>query len=107
MTTFDERERAAEGKFAHDAEIMFRARARRDSKLGLWAANLMGLAPAAAAAYADSLVSVEISSSSEGSLRARVVQDLASSGIIKGEAEITAKMGELLAIALAEIKASG
>lgn len=107
MTTFDERERAAEGKFVHDEEIMFRAHARRDTKLGQWAASLMGMPAADAAGYAESLVSSGISSADESSVNTRVMQDLAKAGIVKSEAEINAKMGELLAVALAEIKASG
>ena len=43
MTTFDEREQAFEKKYAHDAEMQFKAEARRNKLLGLWAAGLMGL----------------------------------------------------------------
>jgi hypothetical protein len=52
MTTFDDRENAFEAKFAHDSEMQFRAEARRNKLLGLWAAELMGQSGDAAAAYA-------------------------------------------------------
>ena len=52
MTTFDEREKAFENKFEHDMELQFKARARRNKMLGLWAAGLMGKSGADAEAYA-------------------------------------------------------
>ena len=42
MSSFDEREKGYEKKFAHDAELRFKATARRNKLLGLWAAELMG-----------------------------------------------------------------
>ncbi len=56
MTTFDERERAFEKKFEHDQELQFKANARRNKMLGLWAAGLMGKTGADAEAYAKELV---------------------------------------------------
>ena len=56
MTTFDERENAFESKYAHDAEMQFKADARRNKLLGLWAAGLMGKSEAEATAYAAEVV---------------------------------------------------
>ena len=56
MTTFDDREHAFESKFAHDEEMRFRAQARRDKLLGLWAAGLLGKTGADADAYAKDVV---------------------------------------------------
>ena len=56
MTTFDERENAFEAKYAHDADMQFKADARRNKLLGLWAAELMGLSGEAAANYAKEVV---------------------------------------------------
>ena len=53
MTTFDDREQAFEKKFAHDSEMQFRAEARRNKLLGLWAAELMGRTDAEAYAAED------------------------------------------------------
>ena len=59
MTTFDERETAFENKFAHDAELKFKAEARRNKLVGLWAAGLLGKSGAEAAAYASEVVMVD------------------------------------------------
>ena len=105
MTSFDERETAAESKFARDEEMMFRAHARRDRKLGLWAAGLMHKSDESAQAYADALVAAEVTAGGEAAVIAKVLKDLASTGLIRPESEITAKMQGFLAEALAEIRA--
>ena len=105
MTSFDEREKAAEGKFVHDEEMLFRAHARRDRKLGLWAAGLMHKPGDSALAYAEALVAAEISTGREDAVSAKVLKDLATTGLIRSEAEIKAKMQELLAEAMAELRA--
>ena len=105
MTSFDEREKAAESKFVHDEEMLFHAHARRDRKLGLWAAGLMHKPAQSAQAYADALVAAAVTSGGEAAVIAKVLKDLASIGMIRPESEIAAKMQEFLAEALAEIRA--
>ena len=104
MTTFDERERAAESKFVHDEELVFRAHVRRDRRIGLWAAGLMHRSGEEAAAYADSLISTEVASGGEAGIVAKILRDLAAVGILKREAEIKAKMDTLLAEATIEVR---
>ena len=104
MTTFDERERAAEGKFVHDEEMVFRARVRRDRQLGLWAAQLLGKGADAASAYADALVAMEVTKGSEAGIVAKILQDLAAVGIFKSDTEVHAKMDMLLGEAIASLK---
>jgi hypothetical protein len=73
MTTFDDRERAAEAKFAHDEEFQFRANARRNKLLGLWAAELLGRKGEAAQAYALEVVKADFEGkASADEIRARM-----------------------------------
>jgi hypothetical protein len=100
MTTFDDREQAFEKKFAHDAEMQFKAEARRNRLLGLWAAERMGLAGDAAASYAMTVVKADFQEAGDEDVFRKVAGDLGSKAT---EAEIRAKMGELRAIAKEQI----
>ena len=71
MTTFDEREHAFEAKLAHDEELKFKARARRDKRLGLWAAGKLGKTGAAAEDYASRLVATAIAKDGAGHIEQR------------------------------------
>jgi hypothetical protein len=100
MTTFDDRENAFEAKFAHDSEMQFRAEARRNKLLGLWAAELMGQSGDAAAAYAMEVVSADFEEAGDEDVVRKVVADLAG----KASADdIRAKMKELLPVAKAQL----
>jgi hypothetical protein len=100
MTTFDDRENAFEAKFAHDSEMQFRAEARRNKLLGLWAAGLMGKADDTAAAYALEVVSADFEEAGDEDVVRKVVADLAG----KASAEdVRAKMKELLPVAKAQL----
>ena len=105
MTTFDEREKAAEAVYVHEQDLAFRAHARRDRKLGLWAASLMGLKADEAATYADTLFASEIAAQGEAGLLARVLQDLKAAKVSISETAVRAKMAELLSVAMVEMKA--
>lgn len=100
MTTFDDRENAFENKFAHDAEMQFKADARRNKLLGLWAAGLMGLEGAAAQAYAQEVVKSDFEEVGHEDVYRKVSGDL---GGKADEATIRAKMAECLAEAKAQI----
>lgn len=100
MTTFDDRENAFENKFAHDAEMQFKADARRNKLLGLWAAGLMGLEGAAAEAYAQEVVKSDFEEAGHEDVYRKVSGDL---GGKADEATIRAKMAECLAEAKAQI----
>jgi hypothetical protein len=100
MTTFDDRENAFEAKFAHDGEMQFRAEARRNKLLGLWAAGLMGKSDEAATAYAMEVVSADFEEAGIEDVVRKVVADLAG----KASADIVrAKMTELLPVAKAQL----
>jgi hypothetical protein len=100
MTTFDDRENAFEAKFAHDSEMQFKAEARRNKLLGLWAAGLMGKSDEEAAAYAMEVVSADFEEAGDEDVVRKVVADLA--GKASAE-EVRAKLKELLPVAKAQL----
>ena len=100
MTTFDDRENAFEAKFAHDSDMQFRAEARRNKLLGLWAAGLMGKSGDDAAEYAIEVVSADFEEAGDEDVVRKVVADLA--GKASAE-EIRAKMAELMPVAKAQL----
>ena len=100
MTTFDDRENAFENKFAHDAEMQFKADARRNKLLGRWAAGLMGLEGAAAESYAKEVVKSDFEEAGHEDVYRKVAGDL---GGKADEATIRAKMAECLIEAKAQI----
>jgi hypothetical protein len=103
MTTFDEREHAFEAKLAHDEELKFKARARRDKRLGLWAAGKLGLTGAAAEDYAARIVATEIEKDSAGQILKAIRADFDRAGIAISDLEIRKQMDTLLAAAVEEI----
>ena len=105
MSTFDKREESFEKTFAHDEELHFRAEARRNKLVGLWAAEKLGKAGDAAKAYADELVAAEASANAAEIVVARVLKDFQAAGVDQSEHQIRRTMDELLAQATAEIKA--
>jgi hypothetical protein len=102
MTTFDDREHAFEAKFAHDSEMQFRAEARRNKLLGLWAAGLLGKSDDAAADYAMSVVSADFEEAGIEDVVRKVAGDLAGKASAD---EIRDKMTELLPVAKAQLMA--
>ncbi|WP_298256934.1 DUF1476 domain-containing protein [Bradyrhizobium sp.] len=103
MTTFDKREEGFEKKFAIDEELKFKAEARRNRLLGLWAAGKLGLAGDAATAYAREAVAGAFAEGGERAVIARVTSDLAAKGVT--EDAVRAQMIELLAQAIVQVKA--
>jgi len=103
MTIFDEREETYEKKFAHDEELKFKARARRNRLLGLWAAEQLGKTGDAATAYAKAAVVAGFEESGEGDVVRKVAADLAGAGIT--EQQVRDKMLELLGVAIEQIQA--
>ncbi|GAB1362744.1 DUF1476 domain-containing protein [Rhodobacter sp.] len=102
MSTFDDRENAFEAKFAHDGEMQFKAEARRNKLLGLWAADLMGKSGDEAAAYAMEVVSADFEEAGTEDVVRKVAGDLGG----KSSADaVRAKMAELLPVAKAQLLA--
>jgi hypothetical protein len=105
MTSFDKREEAFERQFAHDEELKFKAEARRNRMLGLWAAEQLGKAGADADAYAKEVVVADFQEAGDQDVLHKVLGDLTAKGIAVTESDIRAKMLELLATAVAQVKA--
>ena len=97
MSTFDNREKAFENKFAHDAEMQFKAEARRNKLLGLWAAEKMGLAGAEAEAYAKEVIMADFEEKGDEDVFRKVSGDFQNKGVAVPEAELRGQMRELLA----------
>ncbi len=100
MSTFDDREAAFEAKFAHDEEMKFKAEARANKKLGLWAAELLGKSGADAEAYAKSVIAADFEEAGHDDVIRKVVGDL---GDKADEQTIRAKRREALAAAKEEM----
>ena len=107
MTTFDDRERGLEGKFAHEQDLEFKAVARRNRLLGLWAGQLMDLEDPALENYASAVIKYEIAHPGEDAILRKVAQDLTGAGLKVTEDQVRGKMDELLAIARGEVQAEG
>ena len=105
MTTFDDRERAQEAKFAHDAELNFKAEARRSRLLGEWAAGLLGKTGEDAKAYALSVVTSDFEEPGDEDVFRKVAGDFKASGLTVSEGEIRSKMDELASMARDQIRA--
>ena len=100
MSTFDDRESAFENKFAHDAETKFKAEARRNKLLGLWAAELMGKTGEAAEEYAKEVIRADFEEAGDEDVYRKLAGDL---GAKADEATIREKMAELSAVAKEQI----
>jgi hypothetical protein len=105
MTTFDKREEGFERKFALDEEQKFKAVARRNRLLGLWAAEKLGLSDDAARDYAKTVVAAEFGEGRDADVLRKVMGDLSTKDTAITEAQIQAKMNEFLAQAIAQVKA--
>ena len=100
MTTFDDRERSFETKFAHDAELRFKAEARRNRLLGEWAAGLLGKTGDDARTYALTVVTSDFEEPGEDDVFRKLADDLSGKA---DEAAIRAKMAELRAEARRQV----
>lgn len=100
MSNFDDRGDAFENKFAHDAEMQFKAEARRNKLVGLWAADLMGKSGDDAAAYAKEVIKADFEEAGDEDVYRKLAGDL---GDKAQEATIRAKMIECMAAAKAQL----
>jgi hypothetical protein len=94
MTTFDDRERAFEAKFAHDQDMLFRIIARRNRLIGQWAAALMGLTTAEADAYAKAVVQADFEEAGDEDVIRKLLGDLTSANVEIDEAQIRTALDE-------------
>jgi hypothetical protein len=105
MTTFDKREEAFEQQFAHDEELKFKATARRNKLVGLWAAEKLGLTGADAEAYALSVVMVDFEETGDHDVGHKLRKDFDAKGVAQSDHQIARVMTEMTAKAVADIKA--
>jgi len=104
MTTFDKREEGFEQQFAHDEELKFKATARRNKLLGLWAAEKLGLTGAEADSYALAVVMADVEPGGHD-VMSKIAKDFAAKGVVQSDHQISRTMNELMAKAVADIKA--
>jgi hypothetical protein len=105
MPIFNEREEGFEKKFAHDEELKFKAEARRNRLLGLWAAEKLELSGPAAEEYARKVVAANIDAPGSRGVVRKIIADFATKDVAVSEGEVVQKMDDLLATAVAQIKA--
>jgi hypothetical protein len=104
MTTFDKRKEGFEGKFAHDAELRFKATARRNRLLGLWAAEQLGLQGQEAEAYARTVVVADLAIPGDEDVFAKLRADFDAKGVQQSDHQIRRTMDELMAKAIEQIQ---
>jgi hypothetical protein len=104
MTTFDKREQGFEARLAHDAELKFRAIARRNKWLGLWAAEKLGKTAAEAENYANSLVAAELQEGGDDTIFFKVRTDFDQAKVAESDHQLRRKMEELLSAAVMEVE---
>lgn len=104
MTTFESRKDAYEGKFAHDEELRFKATARRNKLLGLWAAEKLGYTGEQAEAYAKEVVRADFDEPGEEDVYRKVRGDFDANGVTQTEHQIRRTMEELMAVAVGQIQ---
>jgi hypothetical protein len=105
MTSFDQRKDAFESKFAHDEELRFKATARRNKLLGLWAAEKLGKSGLEADAYAKSVVLADFEEAGDDDVLRKVRADLTAGGATTSDSDIRAAMDQLMAKAIEDIQA--
>ena len=104
MTNFEDREKGFERKFAHDEELKFRATARRNRLLGLWAAEQMGVTGDAAQAYAREVIKADLAEPGEEDLFRKIRADFDAKGVGESDHQIRRQMAELMGVAISQIE---
>jgi len=107
MTTFDKREEAFEKKFAHDEELRFKATARRNKMLGLWAAEKLGLSGAAAETYAKEVVAADFEEAGDDDVFRKIRKDFDAKNVAQSDHQIRRTMVDLLEQAVSQVKSGG
>lgn len=105
MSTFDKREDAYEAKFARDEELRFKAEARRNKLLGLWAAEKLGKTGDAASAYAKEVIAADFEEAGDEDVFRKVRGDFDAASVDQSDHQIRRTMSDLLGQAIAEIEA--
>ena len=104
MTTFDKREEGFEKKFAHDEELRFKATARRNKLLGLWAAEKLGLSGPEADAYAKEVVMADFEEAGDEDVFRKLRKDLDAKGVDQSDHQLRRTMVDLMEKAIEQVK---
>jgi hypothetical protein len=104
MTTFNNREKAFENKFAHDADLKFKAESRRNKMLAEWAAAKLGITGAAVDDYVKAVRKADLEEKGDDDVVRKVSADFAAKGVVVADADIRAQMGDFLAKAVADLE---
>jgi hypothetical protein len=105
MTTFDKREEGFEKKFAHDEELRFKANARRNKLVGVWAAEKLGLSGPEADAYAKEVVMAAFEEPGDNAVFKKLRKDFDAKSVAQSDHQIRRTMDEMMEQAIAQIKA--
>ncbi|MDJ0615019.1 MAG: DUF1476 domain-containing protein [Rhizobiaceae bacterium] len=104
MSGIDDRGDAFEKKFAHDAELQFKAQARRNKLLGEWAAEKLGKTGDQIAEYAKEVVRSDFDEPGDEDVYRKISEDFNNAGVDQSEHQIRRTMEELMASAIDQIK---
>jgi hypothetical protein len=102
MTTFDDRQKAYERKFAHDEDLRFRATVRRNKLLGLWAAEKLGMSGPEAEAYAKEVIRADFAQPGDEDLVTKLRADFNAKGVQQSDDQIRAALVEFMATAITQ-----
>ncbi|HZD25257.1 MAG TPA: DUF1476 domain-containing protein [Alphaproteobacteria bacterium] len=103
MSTFDEREKSYEAKYAYDQETNFKINARRNRLFGEWAAEQLGLSGSEAEAYAKQVIAADFDKPGDEDVFAKVWADLQEKGVEISEHRVRKRMSDLLEVAREQI----
>ena len=106
MNSFDDREKGFEKKFAHDADLKFKAESRRNKMLAEWAGAKLGLTGTALEDYIKAVRKSDLTEKGDDDVFGKVKADLAAKSVAVSDADLRKAMGEFLAKAVAEVEAS-
>ena len=106
MTTFDNREKAFEAKFAHDADLKFKSEQRRNKMLAEWAGAKMGIAGGALEDYVKAVRKADLAEKGDHDVFRRIRADFDAKGVKVSDQDLRKQMGEFLAKAVEEVEAS-
>lgn len=105
MSSFDEREKGFEKKFAHDQDLKFKAEARRNKMIGEWAADKLGLAGSEVEDYIKAVRRADFEEAGDEDVVRKISKDFQDKGVSVSDADIRAQLGEFLAKAVGDIEA--
>jgi hypothetical protein len=106
MTSFDNRQKAFESKFAHDADLKFKAESRRNKMLAEWAGAKLGLVGPALEDYIKAVRKADLVEKGDDDVMRKVAKDLSDKGLAVPEAELRKVMGDFLATAVEQIEST-